>query len=294
MSKRMPESWLCRGQRVSLQRPQVMGILNCTPDSFSDGGLDADAEQATIRGLEMVQAGASIIDVGGESTRPGSKRVSAEEECQRILPVISALAQRSSVLISVDTMKASVAQAAMAAGAHVINDVSAGLADPELLHVVQETGAGVVLMHMKDNPETMQRNPAYQDVVGEVHAFLMERAQCCEKLGIAKESIAIDPGIGFGKTTEHNLVLLAHAERLVDTGYPVLIGASRKRFIGDLTGRAVHDRLGGSLAAAASALQAGVQLIRVHDVQESCDLVQVWDMIGRTKGYHVMDKPTPG
>ena len=272
-----------------------MGIVNCTPDSFSDGGAYATATDAIDQGVQMLTAGASIIDVGGESTRPGSDRVSVEEEIERVHPVIAGLSRHlSSPLLSVDTMKAKVAAAAIQAGAQVVNDVSAGRADPELLSVVKDTGAGLILMHMQGDPKTMQERPVYTDVVGEVRDFLLERAGHCESIGIRRSSLVLDPGIGFGKTTAHNLELLANLTSFVELGYPVLVGASRKRFIGALTGREVHDRLGGSLAVVALAVAAGVQLIRVHDVQESCDLVRVMDMISRKKGCHVMDQPTSG
>jgi len=232
-----------------------MGVLNVTPDSFSDGGRWLDAGAAVDHGLKMVEEGADVIDVGGESTRPGADPVPAGEELRRILPVVEALAPH--VRVSIDTRKAEVAEAAIAAGATLVNDVSASLAA-----VAREAGAGWVAMHMQGDPRTMQHAPTYDDVVGEVRAFLVERA---ESAGV--EEVWIDPGIGFGKTMEHNLTLLAHLDQLVATGYPVVVGTSRKSFLGRLTGDApADDRTEASVATAAWALAQGAAMVRVHDV----------------------------
>jgi dihydropteroate synthase len=232
-----------------------MGVLNVTPDSFSDGGRWLDAGAAVAHGLRMVDEGADVIDVGGESTRPGAEPVPAEEELRRVLPVVAALAPHTRV--SIDTRKAEVAEAALAAGASLLNDVSATLAP-----VAQAAGAGWVAMHMQGEPATMQQDPSYGDVVAEVRAFLVERAGAA---GV--EEVWIDPGIGFGKTMEHNLALLAHLDELVATGYPVVVGTSRKAFLGRLTGGAPpDDRVEASVATAAWALAQGASMVRVHDV----------------------------
>ena len=232
-----------------------MGVLNVTPDSFSDGGRWLDAGAAVEHGLRMVEEGADIVDVGGESTRPGADPVDTDEELRRVLPVIEALAPHTRV--SIDTRKADVAREALAAGASLVNDVSATLAA-----VARAAGAGWVAMHMQGDPRTMQQAPAYDDVVGEVTAFLVERA---EAAGV--DEVWIDPGIGFGKTMEHNLALLAHLDHLVATGFPVVVGTSRKSFLGRLTGGAEpEDRVEASVATAAWALSQGATMVRVHDV----------------------------
>ena len=257
------------------RRPRVMGILNHTPDSFSDGGIHAGADAAVRHGLAMVGEGADLIDVGGESTRPGAQRVPAEEQIRRVVEPIrrlrGALEQRGrgDVPISIDTTSAEVARAALDAGADVINDVSAGREDSALLPLAAERGEPVILMHMLGAPATMQQKPTYRDVVGEVEAFLLQRAAAAEAAGVAREQIVLDPGIGFGKTVEHNLKLLAALPRLVAHGYPVLLGASRKRFMATVTGDphgAPENRLSGTLATTAWATAAGVHLLRVHDV----------------------------
>jgi dihydropteroate synthase len=236
-----------------------MGVLNVTPDSFSDGGRWLDPDAAVDHGLAMVAEGADVVDVGGESTRPGAAEVPAEEELRRVVPVIEALAGRTRV--SVDTRKAEVAQAALAAGATILNDVSASLFEVAAAH-----GAGWVAMHMRGTPATMQQQAAYDDVVLEVRAFVVDRAQKAAAAGVSE--VWVDPGLGFAKTAEHNLALLRHLDQLVATGYPVLVGASRKSFIGRLTGdAAVDDRLAGSLALATWALEKGAAMVRVHDVR---------------------------
>jgi len=277
--------WRCRGREVVCgQKTLIMGILNVTPDSFSDGGKFVDPEQAVARGLQMVAEGADIIDIGGESTRPGSKPVPAKEEIRRTIPIIAELKKQSRGLISIDTRNAETARAAIAAGADIINDISA-LADPQMVNVAAETGAGLVLMHMQGTPQTMQNDPRYGDVVSEVGRFLEERAAFAIERGVAPEQIALDPGIGFGKTDEHNLALLRGIPALAAAGRPVLIGASRKGFIGRLTGCEPADRLAGSLAAAVFSMLRGVQILRVHDVKESCDAARLVDTL-RAQGTH--------
>jgi len=274
--------WKCRDRTVELGVDTlVMGILNVTPDSFSDGGRFSRADQAVEQALRMVEAGASIIDIGGESTRPGAAPVSTEEELARVIPVIRALAGRIDRLISVDTRKAAVAEQALGLGAHIINDVSALTHDPAMAAVAQKFGAGIVLMHMKGEPGTMQKDPRYEQVVTDVVEFLASRIRDLVARGLARETMAVDPGIGFGKTLEHNLELIARLEKLAELGRPIVMGLSRKSFLGKITGREVHDRLAGSLAAAAYAVTRGANIIRVHDVKESCDVVRVVDMLRR-------------
>jgi len=257
--------WRCGPHTISLDRPRIMGILNVTPDSFSDGGRWLDPEAAVRRGLALAAEGADILDVGGESTRPGAVAVPADEEARRVVPVIRALSQRTAVSISVDTRKSAVARAALAAGACIVNDVSA-LADPDMVAAVRESGAGAVLMHMRGTPATMQQAPQYDDVVAEVRAYLAARVDAVVAAGIVRERLVIDPGLGFGKTTAHNLALLGSLERLAEVA-PVLVGASRKRFVGEITGAPdAGARLPGSLAVAVWSLLRGAAILRVHDV----------------------------
>jgi dihydropteroate synthase len=272
--------WHCREKVISTAgRTRVMGILNVTPDSFSDGGSYVKSKPAVAHARSMLEQGADIIDIGGESTRPGSQRVTVQEELQRVMPVIEALLREGDCLVSIDTMKAEVARAALEAGVHIINDVSALTADPEMLNVAKAYGAGVVLMHMQGEPRYMQHAPVYRDVVAEVSAFLASRVSECAAAGISRQALVIDPGIGFGKTTAHNLALLRGIPVLSRIGCPVLTGLSRKRFLGELTGRPVGARLSASLAAAAYAVMRGVHILRVHDVKETCDAVQVIDIL---------------
>jgi dihydropteroate synthase len=257
-------SWRCGRHTIALDRPRIMGILNITPDSFSDGGQWLDPDAAVRHGVALAAEGADILDVGGESTRPGAAAVPADEEARRVVPVIAALVRQVQVPISVDTRKAAVARAALDAGASIVNDVTA-LADPAMAALARDSGAGVVLMHMRGTPETMQQAPQYKDVVAEVQAFLAERVAAAVAAGIGRERIVVDPGIGFGKTTAHNLALLGALARLAEVA-PVLVGASRKRFIGEITGAPAGARLPGSLAAALWSLRHGAALVRVHDV----------------------------
>lgn len=276
--------WFCRDRVIHLgSRTWIMGILNVTPDSFSDGGAHGDPEAAVSHAMELIRDGADIIDIGGESTRPGADPVDERTELARIIPVIRALRTQSDVLISVDTCKAGVAHRALAAGAQIINDVSACIRDPAMLDVVRNSGAGLVLMHMAGDPRTMQQAPHYEDVVAEVVGHLKDRLEVCRCHGIDMRRIVLDPGIGFGKTPEHNVRLLAGIPTLLRLGRPVLIGVSRKSVLGVLTGRPVEQRLAGSLAAAACALERGAQLLRVHDVKETCDMAKVVDTI---RGIH--------
>ena len=271
-----PIEWQCRDRVLAFgPQPRVMGILNVTPDSFSDGGDFYDPSDAVRRGLEMIQEGADILDIGGESTRPGAAAVEEQEEIRRVIPVIETLRAQTGILISVDTCKAAVARRALEAGAQIINDVSAGTHDASMLSAVCESGAGLVLMHMAGTPKTMQQSPQYGDVTSEVLAYLRGRLTACGEAGVAERQVVLDPGIGFGKTPKHNVQLLADIPAFVRMGRPVLIGASRKSVIGYLTGRAVEERLAGSLAVAVYAAERGAQLLRVHDVKETCDALKV-------------------
>ncbi|HAS84007.1 MAG TPA: dihydropteroate synthase [Verrucomicrobia bacterium] len=263
--------WQCCHHRLNIgTEPLIMGILNTTPDSFSDGGRFVSVDAALARGREMLAAGANIIDIGGESTRPGADPVDVETECLRVLPIIEALAAETGAVISVDTMKARVAREALRCGAVIVNDVSGMVADPDMTGVVRETGAGVILMHMPGTPQTMQAHAHYGSVVDDVALWLASRLSDTLASGIAAEAIAIDPGIGFGKTTDHNLSLIAQLDWLGELGCPILVGVSRKRFIGELSGVTVADqRLAGSLAALTCAVLHGAHILRVHDVSES-------------------------
>ena len=265
----------CAGRLVKLDRPRVMGIVNVTPDSFSDGGRHDTVEAAVAHGLKLAAEGADLLDVGGESTRPGADPVSLEDELARVVPVIERLARETSLPISVDTSKPEVMRAAVAAGAGMINDVYA-LRREGTLDAAASLGVPVVLMHMLGEPQGMQDAPHYDDVVGDVHRFLAERLFACEMAGIAKKNLVVDPGFGFGKTLEHNLRLLRQLARLADLGVPVLAGLSRKRSLGEITGRAVDDRVHASVAAAVLAAEYGARLVRVHDVAATVDAMKVW------------------
>ena len=269
----------CAGRILKLDSARVLGIVNVTPDSFSDGGEHATFEAAVAHGLRLVEEGADALDIGGESTRPGAEDVSVEEELRRVIPVIEALAKQIAVPISIDTSKPEVMRAAIMAGAGMINDVYA-LRRDGALEAVAELGVPVVLMHMQGEPRSMQGAPQYDDVVGEVHSFLAQRIFSAEMAGIAKKNIVVDPGFGFGKTLAHNLALLAQLERFTELGVPVLAGLSRKKSIGELTGRDdPHDRVHGSVAAHLIAAQRGARLLRVHDVAATVDALKVWAAI---------------
>jgi dihydropteroate synthase len=265
------------------ERTLVMGILNVTPDSFSDGGRYLDHGAAVARGIEMVDEGADFIDVGGESTRPGSDSVSTDEERDRVVPVIETLAGKVPVPISVDTRKPTVAIAALEAGALIVNDIS-GARDPEMFAVAREASAGMVLMHMKGEPKTMQLAPHYDDVVAEVHEYLRERIEAAEFAGMAPEWLCVDPGIGFGKDLQQNLTLMCHVETLLDLGRPVLVGPSRKRFIGALLDLPEDERVEGTAGAVAWLVGRGAHIVRVHDVREMVRVIRVVDAIGRAEG----------
>ena len=269
----------CAGRILRLDRPQVMGIVNVTPDSFSDGGAHDTADAAVAHALRLVEEGADALDIGGESTRPGAAEVEVEEELRRVVPVIERLAAQVAVPISIDTFKPEVMRAAVQAGAGMIIDVC-GLRREGALDAAAALGVPVVLMHMQGEPRSMQAAPQYDDVVGEVHRFLAERIFAAEMAGIPKQRIVVDPGFGFGKDTAHNLQLLAQFERFAELGVPVLAGLSRKRSIGELTGRDVPaDRVAGSVAAHLIAAQRGAAIVRVHDVAATVDALKVWNAV---------------
>jgi len=264
----------CNGRQLDLRRPRVMGILNVTPDSFSDGGRFLRREDAVRQALAMEAGGAAIVDVGGESTRPGAPEVGLDEELARVIPVIEALREVLKVPISVDTSKPEVMREAVAAGAGMINDVNALRAEGAI-EAAAELGVPVCLMHMQGTPRTMQRSPAYDDVVAEVKAFLEARMAACEAAGIPRERLLLDPGFGFGKTLEHNLALLRHLDALAALERPLLVGISRKSMLGAITGRETEERLAAGLAAAVLAVERGARLVRVHDVAATVDALKV-------------------
>jgi dihydropteroate synthase len=271
--------WRCGSHTIDgARRTQVMGIVNVTPDSFSDGGRYFDPEEAVRAGVAMIEDGADLIDVGGESTRPGSDAVPPEEELRRVLPVVKRIAAEVDAPLSIDTRKAEVARAALDAGASVVNDITAGR-DDEMFDVVREAGAGMVLMHMQGDPRTMQVEPRYDDVVREVRSFLAERVAAAEYAGIARDRLCVDPGLGFGKTLEHNLTLMRDIGAMAEIGRPVLVGPSRKSFVGRITGTDVDDRLDGTAGAVAWLVVNGAHVVRVHDVRQMVRVVRIVDAI---------------
>ena len=259
--------WSIRGKKIDLTRPRIMGVLNLTPDSFSDGGAYLEKEKAIDRAFQMEAEGADIIDLGAESTRPGSQPVSAEEEKKRLLPVLENLIPKIKIPVSVDTYKYEVAREVLESGAHIINDITAGN-DTRILKLVGKTGCGLVLMHMQGTPVTMQNRPVYQDVIEEISRFLEERVRIALTNGVAEEQIVVDPGIGFGKDTGHNLTILNKIGEFRDLSRPVMVGPSRKKFIGEITGSPVSERMAGTIAAVVVAYLAGASIFRVHDVKE--------------------------
>ena len=258
------------------QPPLIMGIVNVTPDSFSDGGKHATTTSAVKHALYLVNSGADILDIGGESTRPGAEPVTQAEELKRVIPVIEKLAGKTEAAISIDTQKPVVAKAALKAGASIINDIAANRENDAMWQLVAETKSGYIAMHMLGDPKTMQRNPRYADVLNDVEAFFYCQMDRWTDWGISLEQVVLDPGIGFGKTLEHNLALMKGLERLTRMERPLAMGTSRKSFIGELTGAGVNDRLPGSLASACRAAQAGVAIIRTHDVEETTQALKIW------------------
>lgn len=277
--------WQLRSHALTLgKRPLVMGILNCTPDSFSEGGRYFDAHAAVEHAVQMVNDGADLIDIGGESTRPYSEPVSADEELRRVLPVIQELARRTLAPISIDTSKSIVALEAIAAGAEVINDVSGLTGDPEMLTVARNSQAGICVMHMQGTPQTMQDNPTYDNVMEDVSTWLRSRRDTLEAAGIPRERIALDPGIGFGKSHQHNLMLLAHCHRYHELGCPLLLGPSRKGFIARVLGDKSLDRTAGTVGVCLSLASQGVQIVRVHDVSAVRQALALYDATGGIDG----------
>ena len=263
------------------ERTHIMGVLNVTPDSFSDGGRFLEKDRAVEQGIRMAEAGADIIDVGGESTRPFSEPVSADEEMNRVIPVIESLSREINIPISIDTYKSVVAREALSAGASIINDITALRGDPEMAGLASRQGVPVILMHMKGTPSDMQKNPTYDDLMGEIISFLMESARMAISHGIKKDMIIVDPGIGFGKTFDHNLQIIKELGQLKGTGYPVLIGPSRKAFIGEITGRPPSERDVGTISAIVAGILNGADIVRVHNVEMAKDAVAVADAIKR-------------
>lgn len=270
----------CRSRLLTLEDPVIMGVLNVTPDSFSDGGRFLDPAAALAAARQMVADGARILDVGGESTRPGATPPPLAEEIRRVVPVVRAIAAELDVVISVDTSRAEVIEAAVAAGAHFINDIR-GLKDPAALAAAARAGVAVCVMHMQGEPATMQNDPVYGDVVAEVREWLLARVAACRAAGIAADAIAVDPGFGFGKNAEHNLALFRSLEGFTTLGVPLLVGLSRKSLVGQLTGRPVASRLAGSIALAALAAERGAAIVRAHDVAATVDAVRVGAALGR-------------
>lgn len=266
--------FLCGKYQLDLSLPRVMGIVNVTPDSFSDGGKYESTEKAVEHGLQLIADGADILDIGGESTRPGATPVSLEDELSRVVPVIEQLSKVAGVPLSIDTYKPEVMRAAIAAGADIVNDVRA-LQEPGALEIVAASRAGVCLMHMQGTPQTMQIDPTYEDVVAEVNAFLAERLAIAEAAGIARERVVLDPGFGFGKKTEHNLLLLQQLDKTLGIGRPLLVGLSRKSVLGQITGGDVYVRLHASLAASVISAMKGARIVRVHDVKATADALKV-------------------
>lgn len=263
------------------KRTHVMGVLNVTPDSFSDGGLFLEREKAIEHGIAMAKEGADIIDIGGESTRPFSKPISSDEEIDRVVPVISALAREIKIPISIDTWKGSVAREALKAGASMVNDITALRRDPAIASVAAESGVPVILMHMKGTPEDMQKNPVYDDVIGEIKQFLADAAKKAVEAGIPEDLIVIDPGIGFGKTFDHNLQIMKELPSFLSLGLPLLIGTSNKSFIGEVLGKKVDERVIGTMATVAVAAMHGAHVVRVHNVKEALETVRMVDAIKR-------------
>lgn len=282
----------CAGRVLALDRPRIMGIVNITPDSFSDGGQHADTGAAVAHALRLVEAGADLLDLGGESTRPGADAVDVATELARVIPVLERLVQQVTVPIAVDTSKPAVMRAAIAAGAHMINDVNALRAEGAL-EAVAGSGVAVCVMHMQGQPRTMQEAPQYDDVVAEVHRCLAERLFACEMAGIARKRLVVDPGFGFGKTVEHNYRLLRQLERFADLGVPVLAGLSRKSMIGAVTGNPVERRVVGSAVAAVLAAQHGARILRVHDVAETREALAVWQAFAAQPSLPDARKATP-
>jgi len=275
---RIIEMPLPRNRQLEMRKPMVMGILNVTPDSFSDGGRFAELDAAVERACRIIEEKGDIIDIGGESSRPGSEPVALKDELERVIPVVLAVRKISEIPISIDTTKAEVARQAIEAGADIINDISALRFDAQMAEVAVESGVPVILMHMRGLPKTMQVDPIYDNCVAEIKDFFRERLEYCHRNGIEREKIILDPGIGFGKRLEDNLAILRHIAEFKETGCPIMVGTSRKSFIGHISGGAneAEERIGGSIASALVGLMGGVDIIRVHDVAATVEAIRVW------------------
>lgn len=274
-------TWRLKSTMLTFESlPKLMGIVNVTPDSFSDGGCFFDTQQAIDHGLRLVEEGADVLDIGGESTRPYSTPVPVDEELRRVIPVVRVLAERTHVPISIDTSKADVAREALAAGAEIINDVTGLAGDPAMAELAVSTGAGVCAMHMRGTPQTMQNDPRYEDVVGEIHAYLAARRDALLDAGLSLDRICLDPGIGFGKTHEHSLTLLRHCDRFLDLGCPLLVGHSRKSFINYVLKDKQAERLWGNIGVSLALARHGVQVIRIHDVRPVRDALRLFEASG--------------
>jgi dihydropteroate synthase len=277
-----PESLQLRGRTLDFDQTHVMGVVNVTPDSFSDGGIFYGTDDAVEQALALLDAGASIVDIGGESTRPGAEPVPVSEELERVLPVVERVrSERPDSVISIDTYKAKVAAEAVAAGADIVNDISAMTLDSDMASTVADLGVPIVLMHILGDPKTMQDEPVYDDVVEEVASWLEDRVALAERAGIARSQVVIDPGIGFGKTVDHNYALMANLDRFARTGQAVLLGTSRKSFIGKVVGKPPRERVFGTAATVAWGIMAGAHIVRVHDVAEMVDVARVSDAMRR-------------
>ena len=277
--------WQLRTQVLRFGRlPAIMGIVNVTPDSFSDGGQHASTRNAVEHGLRLISEGADILDIGGESTRPYAEQVTADDELDRVLHVVQQLAERTTTPVSIDTSKASVARACLAAGAEIINDVTGLQGDPDMAGLAVETDAGICAMHMQGTPQTMQDNPSYQDVVADVFDYLRRRRDALVQSGIAAQRVCLDPGIGFGKTNQHSLTLLSQCGRFHELGCPLLVGHSRKGLLGSVLGDKQADRTAATIGVALSLAQKGIQIIRVHDVQPVRDALQLFEATGGITG----------
>jgi dihydropteroate synthase len=274
----MHKVWQCGRYEFSLERPILMGIVNITPDSFSDGGRHDHTDAAIAHARKLVAEGANILDIGGESTRPGAAPVTLEAELARVMPVLEAV-RDSGVAVSIDTCKAEVMRAVLAAGADIINDVTGMRSAQARAVVAAHPNCGICVMHMQGEPRTMQQDPQYEDVVREVHEALLRQAHSLEQLGVGRARISLDPGFGFGKTVAQNYQLIAELETIVSSGYPVVFGASRKSMLGAVTGRAVDQRLAGSIAAALAGVAHGAEVLRVHDVGETRDALIIWQSV---------------
>lgn len=278
-------TWNVRGRTWQFgPLPWLMGIVNVTPDSFSDGGQFFDVERAVAQAQGLIRDGAEIIDIGGESTRPGSEPVSLDEELRRVVPVVSRLAAESNVLISIDTTKAEVARHALQAGASIVNDISGLCFDPDMPAVCAAAEAGVIAMHIQGTPQTMQLDPHYDDVLGEIAAFFEDRLRTLEAQGIPRDRVVVDPGVGFGKTVEHNLAILSHVNRFQACGRPVCIGHSRKRFLKKILGRPVDERVFATVGISIALAMQSTEIIRVHDVAATRDAILAWNVVARETG----------